>query len=910
MNRIGPVLLFSLCVGVCWPGRLWAVDGTSVTTHWDGKNDNIFGGYGRIIRHDIRADQVVNRVVLYDDPFLPARNPVFSPDGLRIGFLRRDGRVCVMSVDGGPVTVLSRALSHGEACLDWPQGNWIYYTRGGFSQPSGSKMLHRADATTGADEAVLTFSKDDGATECGTWRFGLAGNLRYLVVRSNDFPPEPYGRVTAVDILAEGGRLPLARSTDRWSCSAGIDPDGLVFMDGHQDHQGIDILDFGSLALLKSIRWEDALLWGPDTTETGISHDRNSWSANSDRWICVHIGWGIRGATGANQMLVNWVDERRIVVTENTEGSYEFDCAGDFYVMDKAPSAPEILEHPENQTVTEGQIVSFAVTARGEPAVLYQWLRNDVELAGKSEPTLSLRASLEDDAAHFGCRVSNPRGSVLSEQALLTVQADSVAPTIDKVVAQGDPTVVRVLFSEPVAEAGALDAAHYIIEPPVVVDAVSLVGDGSEALLATGTLAMGVAYRLRVEKISDRAATPNPLAEGTSVDFIYVELGDGLRAEYFDGQDLAGPAVIWYEPEIDYIWGSGSPDPAIAADFFSARWSGQILPPETGIYSFYVLSDDGVRIWLGGQMLIDAWKAQPPTEYRADAPLTAGEKSDLRVEYFEAEGSASITLRWSGPGIQYQIVPRAALFSAGGLPANRAPRVEAGPEAWTTAGNDLLMEAEATDDGRPDALSFQWQTDAGPGPVVFADPAQATTYARFESPGDYLLRLVADDGDKRGYDRVSVHVLPPPEITLLQPKGGESYPAGSILEINWTAYGVRDVRIDYSANGGENWETVEFSLDVTSPHWGRYPWRLPDQPTDSAIIQLSEYSLITSTRSEPFAIVIPASEKGCSCQTDRRSAQALWLMLCVLLAGQVKRIRLTSLPISPEKSVQERRKYD
>jgi hypothetical protein len=71
---------------------------------------------------------------------------------------------------------------------------------------------------------------------------------------------------------------------------------------------------------------------GPYTGDTGVSHNRNNWSTNSSKWICIHVGWGGRGALGANQMLLNWVDKRRIVVTGNTEGSREFDCCGDLWV--------------------------------------------------------------------------------------------------------------------------------------------------------------------------------------------------------------------------------------------------------------------------------------------------------------------------------------------------------------------------------------------------------------------------------------------------------------------------------------------------------------------------------------------------------------------------------------------------
>ncbi len=188
-----------------------AVDGVSVTAHWTGTNENLYGGYGQIVRHDIVDSQVVSHTVLYDDPANPARNPVISPDGSRVAFLLQDGSIAVMSMGGGQAEVLQNAHSHGEACLDWPSDDWIYYTKGGFNQPSGSKLLHRINATTGADEYVLTFLKEDGVTESGTWRFHIANDLRRASVRPDDTQPMPYGCITAFD-LVDDTHLRTARS--------------------------------------------------------------------------------------------------------------------------------------------------------------------------------------------------------------------------------------------------------------------------------------------------------------------------------------------------------------------------------------------------------------------------------------------------------------------------------------------------------------------------------------------------------------------------------------------------------------------------------------------------------------------------------------------------------------------------
>src|SRR5690606_19620652 len=88
--------------------------------------------------------------------------------------------------------------------------------------------------------------------------------------------------------------------------------------------------------------------------------------------------------------------------------------------------------------------------------------------------------------------------------------------------------------------------------------------------------------------------------------------GDGLRAEYFNNKDLAGdPVVTRIDPAIDFNWDSGPPADGLGADGFSARWSGQVESAHaagTLTYTFTTLSNDGIRVWIDGELVIDSWK--------------------------------------------------------------------------------------------------------------------------------------------------------------------------------------------------------------------------------------------------------------------------------------------------------------
>ena len=95
------------------------------------------------------------------------------------------------------------------------------------------------------------------------------------------------------------------------------------------------------------------------------------------------------------------------------------------------------------------------------------------------------------------------------------------------------------------------------------------------------------------------------------------------------------------------------------------------------------------------------------------------------------------------------------------MPFNRPPQVEAGPDVRTDQ-RSVLLQGTASDDGKPEGkhLVARWEAVEGPGHVAFDDPEKAEARATFEAPGDYLLRLVADDGEFWRSDWVVVHILP------------------------------------------------------------------------------------------------------------------------------------------------------
>ncbi|KAM3098322.1 PA14 domain-containing protein [Phormidesmis sp. 146-35] len=148
----------------------------------------------------------------------------------------------------------------------------------------------------------------------------------------------------------------------------------------------------------------------------------------------------------------------------------------------------------------------------------------------------------------------------------------------------------------------------------------------------------------------------------------------GVSAEYFDDDNFTDSKLVRTDRTIDFDWGSGSPSPQIASDSFSVRWSGQIQPTESATYTFYTQSDDSVRLWVNGQLLIDHWQGHAVTEDRGTIDLSAGQKYALKMEYREAGGNALAKLLWSSPTQPKQVIPESQFsISGGAIAASKSP---------------------------------------------------------------------------------------------------------------------------------------------------------------------------------------------------------------------------------------------
>jgi len=156
--------------------------------------------------------------------------------------------------------------------------------------------------------------------------------------------------------------------------------------------------------------------------------------------------------------------------------------------------------------------------------------------------------------------------------------------------------------------------------------------------------------------------------------FTTAKAGGGVRGDYYKGMNFENFVLSRVDPMIDFVWGDpGGPDPAVGDDTFSARWTVEVEAAFTETYTFYTSTDDGVRLWVDGQQLIDAWVDQGTTEYRGTIDLIAGNTYNVVMEYYENTGGATAQLRWSSPSTPKDLIPQAA-FSLPVKASSPAPR--------------------------------------------------------------------------------------------------------------------------------------------------------------------------------------------------------------------------------------------
>jgi len=185
------------------------------------------------------------------------------------------------------------------------------------------------------------------------------------------------------------------------------------------------------------------------------------------------------------------------------------------------PTPPSINVHPSEQSVIEGEAVTFTVGATGSAPLAYQWQRNGSNISGATAASyLISAASLSDNGAQFRCVVSNSEGTATSNAATLTVLTDTTPPSLVSAVGPIS-TQILVRFSESLEPASAETVSNYTMDQGVSVTGAAL-SSLDTVILTSSQMTAGVNYTLTVNNVKDFIG--NTISANSQASFVYTDL--------------------------------------------------------------------------------------------------------------------------------------------------------------------------------------------------------------------------------------------------------------------------------------------------------------------------------------------------------------------------------------------------
>jgi arylsulfatase A-like enzyme len=238
-------------------------------------------------------------------------------------------------------------------------------------------------------------------------------------------------------------------------------------------------------------------------------------------------------------------------------------------------------------------------------------------------------------------------------------------------------------------------------------------------------------------------------ATGTIVndDAAPVPMQPGLKGEYFNSINLTNLATTRVDQSINFTtgWNSTPPGTTVTGDAnYSVRWTGQVETPTAGSWTFFTTSNDGIRLWIDDQLVIDNWTAHVATENSGTLNLNAGWHS-IRLEYFQQGGAAVATLSFQGPDQSKVLIPTSHLRTATETPTP-TPTGD-GLEGQYYNSTDLTGLVSTRVDS---TVNFTAGWNASPsGSGVTADAQYSvrwTGYVETSAAGDWTFFTTSNDG--------------------------------------------------------------------------------------------------------------------------------------------------------------------
>ncbi len=232
---------------------------------------------------------------------------------------------------------------------------------------------------------------------------------------------------------------------------------------------------------------------------------------------------------------------------------------------------------------------------------------------------------------------------------------------------------------------------------------------------------------------------------------------NGLQAEYFEGINFDRQVNARIDSVVDFNWSGARPENC-PMENYSIRWTGELIVAETGDYEIGVLTDDGARLWLDDQLIVDAWQKQAMTYYSKQVHLMAHRRHNIKLEYFQAGGDAVIKLVWRTPDQQVQQPSPSAAKAV----KVYLPKCAGWYDFWTGefVGAGQYVDRLAPIDIMPLYVKAGSIIPMGPIKQYATEQPEDPLELRIYSGADVRFVLYEDENDSYNYERGAYSTIP------------------------------------------------------------------------------------------------------------------------------------------------------
>jgi len=243
-------------------------------------------------------------------------------------------------------------------------------------------------------------------------------------------------------------------------------------------------------------------------------------------------------------------------------------------------------------------------------------------------------------------------------------------------------------------------------------------------------------------------AINSAIASASFINTAAVGNGTGLRAEYFtnasSGSPFTGsPVLVTTNATVNFSSATNWPGVVVGSNHFAVRWTGSVQPQFSETYNFITTADDGVRLFINGQLLINDWVDKTNATSRTNSiSLAAQQFYTIELDYYQATNNASVTLAWSSLSAPFSVVPQTQLYPFTNPPPTVAIAAPLAGASYTAAAS-VTISADADAPNNPiNGVSFYANN-------IFLGSVGAVPYTLTVTglaAGSYALTAVATDG--------------------------------------------------------------------------------------------------------------------------------------------------------------------